>query len=95
MAFKKNVCKVIRVFHEDIINYKSFVAFLQYLSVHKDTAVEECEKKGGKGEKAEKGKKVYWSKLMIISFTKNDQMKCFLNTNTVKRSITILNSVAL
>ena len=70
MAFKKNVCKVIRVFHEDIINYKSFVAFPQYLSVLKDTVVEECEKKGGKGKKAEKGKKVYWSKLMIISFTK-------------------------
>ena len=70
MAFKKNVCKVIRVFHKDIINYKSFVAFPQYLSVLKDTVVEECEKKGGKGKKAEKGKKIYWSKLMIISFTK-------------------------
>ena len=60
---------MIRVFHEDI-NYKSFVAFPQYLSVLKDTVVDECKKKGGKGKKAEKGKKVYWSKLMIISFTK-------------------------
>ena len=55
MALKKNVCKVIRVFHQDIINYKSFVVIPQYLSVLKDTVVDECEKKGEKGKKAEKG----------------------------------------
>ena len=47
------------VFHEDTINYKSFVAFTQYLSVLKDAVVEKCEKKGGKGKKTEKGKQVY------------------------------------
>lgn len=83
MAFKKNVCKVVRVFHRDIINYKSPIAFPQFTSVLKDSVLEMVEADNSKGEqkgkkaKKSKGIKVYWSKIMQVKFTKEHPNKMF------------------
>jgi len=77
MAFKKNVCKVVRTFHFEIINFKSLIAFPQYTSVLKDSVLEMVEPDTQDKPARKEGKKVYWSKLMQVKFTHEQPTKMF------------------